>query len=118
MNKVSELISKMRKLRSEATQGEWSSLGEEGEIHAIEFTDQGGDPLHLIDGEVTKLEDAEFICAAANHTETLLKIIEVQDKTLKEIAVLNNIGPYEAIRGCNMAKEALAEAERLAGGIE
>lgn len=33
-------------------------------------------------------------------------------ESLTQIAVLNDIGPYEAIRGCNMAKQAIAEFDK------
>ncbi len=45
---------------SKATEGPWSTLQEEHEVHAISFTDAAGDPLHIAQW-IPQVENAEFI---------------------------------------------------------
>ena len=110
MSKVSSLISKMRKLRSEATPTpySWDEKYPFALLPANKITWEQG----------VKTSDKEFICAAANHTETLLKIIEVQREALSEIAGYTE--KYDTMIWLTIRKfadDALAEAERLAGGL-
>lgn len=85
MNKFIDTIERLRELEKKATPGPWSTLDEEGEVHAETLQDAGGDPFHVI--EATKPDDAEFICASRNLLPGLLAMldeaVEIKDQVLR-----------------------------------
>jgi len=58
-------LDRLEALEKAATPGPWDMLGETGEVHAIEFVDGCGDPLHVVEHKI-KEENAELICEARN----------------------------------------------------
>lgn len=73
-----------------------------------EFNEDGKGALmspHHREGFIT---GAKFV----SENPTMIPAVAELVETLKEISVLNDLGPYEAIRGCNMAKLALKNLKR------
>lgn len=84
MNHTKKLIEETRRLRAEATHGEWSDLEEDCEIHAINFIDNGGDPLHIAHDINTK-QNCDFIIHAANNIDRLARMVECALEGLNSI---------------------------------
>lgn len=67
-----------------ATPGEWSTLGEECEVHAIEFAEGDGDPLHICES-VNNKDNAEFIAHARTDIPAFAKALSEAIEEFKEI---------------------------------
>lgn len=106
---------KLKEARAKATPGEWSDLGESCEIHAVDFIDAGGDPLHvcpMVRGD----DNTQFICLAANEAEyladTVIKLAEALAEIIKDDS--EGVGTTQEYAGsfAMTAEKALADAAK------
>lgn len=94
MKQITTLCDKIIELDGKRTQGEWSDLGEDCEIHAIEFTDGAGDPFHISES-ITKKSDCDFIIHTANHAAKLARALKVA------IDAMEHTYPNKFLEGVN-----------------
>ena len=83
-DKLLTQIKEDREIRAKATSGMWSQLDEPCEVHAVEWTDGAGDPLHICD-RVNTQENADFIITAANNWERKNRQLEIAVDAAKRI---------------------------------
>jgi hypothetical protein len=86
---LQQLIEKFKQAREKAHSGEWSDLGEPGEVHAIDWQDHSGDPLHIC--EDISDGDAQFIILSANE---ILKLIQCCELMRDEMLMLSDEIPH------------------------
>lgn len=87
-----------------ATEGPWSTLEEENEVHAIKFVDNGGDPLHIAQW-INEPENAEFIAYARTDVPELAKRLK---RALEALRRPNDYGNY-------MREKLIEELEAIPG---
>jgi hypothetical protein len=84
--KARELI----ELRGKATSGGWDTLDEQREIHALDWIDGTGDPLHIC-MEVNNERNTNFIVHAANHASQIAQAYLKERERNAELLGLVNL---------------------------
>lgn len=107
-NSIHTLCDKIIELDSKRTQGEWFNLGEECEIHAVEFQDNASD-LHHVIHSIIKKNDCDFIIESANHAAKLARALKVALEKLDYIRDMD----FPQSEPWDTANEALKEIEEI-----
>lgn len=76
-------LARLKEAREKAHSGKWGDLGEPCEIHALDYEDGAGDPLHIAP-MIRGQENTDFICLAANNWLSLLSALEIAVGALEE----------------------------------
>ena len=72
---------------------------------------------HVNDTDIHKKMSDTFCSRVTKHLEQyekLLKAVKLQREALDDISILNELGPYEAIRGPRIAHQAIEAADKVA----
>jgi hypothetical protein len=75
MTYLTAYLEKLEELSLNATEGPWSDLGEQSEIHSCVMIDSGGDPYHVAE-YVHKRDDVLFIAESRQAIPILLKLVK------------------------------------------
>lgn len=110
--RIQDLIESSRRRDEAATKGPWDTLGEEGEVHAVNLSDNGGDPFHVV--ENARAEDAEFISASRTSEPLFREIAAVAVEALgnitEDLGELDE-GTVSALQGA--ARQTLSKIQSL-----